>query len=288
MPSLPCLLLFLLPLVAAYKETVPVVAWTSHYSSKLDSLANRPEPFTESSQFFDAILNGAELCNYDAVVIVDQPGLHATDLRALSKSSHLSQKLSQTKSIQIPYLPYSSGSDSLDVFKDVIAKRCGARRVELELGQGGITFHEGERHVVVVNMPSLEDEYGPFGRGETLSHCDKQLHHDISNVASVFPSHIVIYTSSRPFTKRQAGEEPSESVSLPIIENAAAPFNSTLAKGSLVQRYRFFTPGLITAFLIVFGILVPLLMFGIYALASIQSPVRMDAPKGPSLEKKHQ
>ena len=122
------------------------------------------------------------------------------------------------------------------------------------------------------------------------------MSNDISRVTSSLPSHLVVYIGSHPFTKRQHNDtEPNEIPSRPAFQSSAkfdvpafAPVNITLATGSLFQRCRFFTPGLITALLIVFGLLVPLLMVGIYALASIQSPLRMDAPKGPSLEKKDQ
>lgn len=36
--------------------------------------------------------------------------------------------------------------------------RCGARRVELDLGQGGIELQKEVNYVVSVNMPQLEGE----------------------------------------------------------------------------------------------------------------------------------
>lgn len=121
---------------------------------------------------------------------------------------------------------------------------------------------------------------------------EMQLSDDISRVTSVFSSHLVIYAGSQPFTKRQdsiAEDQPSSLItgSTSKVTAVFAPINTTLAEGNLLQRYQFFTPGLITALLVVFGLLIPILMVGIYALASIQSPLRMDA-KGPSLEKKTQ
>lgn len=120
-----------------------------------------------------------------------------------------------------------------------------------------------------------------------------QLSNDISRVTFIFPSHLIIYAGSQPLTKRQ-DTNGGDFSPRPVVEPASkvspafAPINTTLPEGSLLQRYRFFTPGLITALLIVFGLLIPILMVGISALASIQSPLRMDAPKGPSLEKKNQ
>ena len=125
---------------------------------------------------------------------------------------------------------------------------------------------------------------------------EAQLSNDISRVTASFPSHIIIYIGSHPLTTRQDNEtEPNDMPSRPTIQYGAefdgppfAPVNTTFATGGLLQHYRLFTPGLISALLIVFGLLVPFLMVGIYALANIQSPIHMDAPKGPSLDKKTQ
>jgi len=284
----------LLPFTLAFKDTVPVVAWSSHSSDRLDSLASRPTPFVDTSRFFDALIQESDLCQYDAVIIAEQPGLHASDLRTLSKSSYISSRLNgATSSLQVPYLPHAE-SDSFDEFKRTLAERCGSRRVEIGLGQGGVGLQGGEKHVVCVSMPHLEGE-NRDRKGAMRKH-EAQLSNDISNFASVFPSHLVIYLGSRPFTKRQAitTHTDPDSPTRPVISSGSdipvgfAPVNTTLPEGNLFQRYRFFTPGLITALLIVFGLLVPVLMVGIYALASIQSPLRMDAPKGPSLDKKNQ
>ncbi|KIJ32326.1 hypothetical protein M422DRAFT_265820 [Sphaerobolus stellatus SS14] len=292
--SLLCLSI-LLPFVAGYADTIPVVAWSSHKSPALDSIASSLRPYSKPSEFFDAILNKASICDYDAIIIADQPGLHASDLRTITPSSYIAQSIKKSKSsLQIPYLPVSEGSDFLEAFKSSVADRCASRRLELELGQGGVPLHKGEKHLVSLSLPSLEDT---IGRSKTMSKCHKDLHKDVSNVASVFPSHIVIYTSSRPLAKRQEvlmEEDDMLDDTSPFFvmdnsksQSASAAVNTTLVKGSLTQRYQFFTPGLITALLVMFGLFIPILMFGINALASIQSP-RMDSPKGPSLEKKNQ
>lgn len=116
------------------------------------------------------------MCQYDAIVIAEQPGvsilfsahqvpqlsilmqLLASDLRTLSQTSYISTRLTgAASSLQIPYISHS-GSDSLDEFKRTFTDRCGARRVELDLGQGGIDLQKGVKHVVCVSMPHLEGE----------------------------------------------------------------------------------------------------------------------------------
>ncbi|KAF8590278.1 hypothetical protein K439DRAFT_1627961 [Ramaria rubella] len=279
--------LALLPLVCAFKDTAPIVVWSSHRSGQLDSLAARLAPFAQPSNVFDALLKETDLCQYQAVVIAEQPGLHASDLRTLSKS-YLSARLnSAASSLQIPYLPHTD-NHAFDEFKRLLTQRCGSRRVELNLGQGGVNFHQGDKHVICVSMPHLEGE--STERKDAIRSHDAQLANELSGVTSVFPSHLVIYTGSPPLAKRQDSSEDDSTPFRPVLESSSAfaPVNTTLVQGSLLQRYRFFTPGLITALLIVFGLLIPVLMVGIYALASIQSPLRMDAPKGPSMEKKNQ
>jgi hypothetical protein len=46
------------------------------------------------------------------------------------------------------------------------------------------------------------------------------------------------------------------------------------------------TPALITSLLLVFFIIVPVVLFGVSALASIQSPLRIQPPKGYSADEK--
>lgn len=66
----------------------------------------------------------------------------------------------------------------------------------------------------------------------------------------------------------------------PVFDSVYAPVNTTLPEGGILKRYQLLTPGLISVLLISFFILVPIVMMGFSALASIQSPLRVEAPKG--------
>lgn len=71
--------------------------------------------------------------------------------------------------------------------------------------------------------------------------------------------------------------------------SAAAPSKAASPEGGILKRYQLLTPGLIISLLVAFFVLVPVIFVGISALASIQSPVRLDAPKGfNAAEKKNQ
>lgn len=117
---------------------------------------------------------------------------------------------------------------------------------------------------------------------------------NLDEISSQFDSYAVLLTgtssSTSPLvTKRQ---QPN-TLSRPNFSNQPAGVvntfdNTTLPSGGILARYQLLTPGLLTSLLVAFGLLIPLLMVGINALASIQSPLRTEAPKGPSLEKKNQ
>ncbi len=85
-------------------------------------------------------------------------------------------------------------------------------------------------------------------------------------------------------TKRQDPEVPSR----PILDlsDFFAPSDTTLPSGGILKRYQLLTPALISTLLIVLFILLPIIMFGITALASIQSPLKVEAPKSYSAREK--
>lgn len=102
---------------------------------------------------------------------------------------------------------------------------------------------------------------------------------ELSLLATTFPDHLVVYTGSPlpSHYKRQHPDDPER----PVLDFDAAPLaaNTTLPTGGILKRFQLLTPGLITALLVTFFVLVPVTMLGLNALASIQNPSRMDTSK---------
>ena len=99
----------------------------------------------------------------------------------------------------------------------------------------------------------------------------------MEKAVSAFPDHLIIYSSdSSHLVRRQLGE--SDSV-------FSAP-SRAVAGGGLLKRYQLLTPGLILTLVMVFFVLVPVIMLGVNALASIQSPLRAEAPRSFSAKDK--
>ena len=102
----------------------------------------------------------------------------------------------------------------------------------------------------------------------------------MEKAVSAFPDHLVIYSSdSSHLVRRQLGEV-SGSGSL-----FSAPSRAVAGDG-LLKHYQLLTPGLILTLIMVFFVLVPVIMLGVNALASIQSPLRAEAPRSFSAKDK--
>jgi len=107
-----------------------------------------------------------------------------------------------------------------------------------------------------------------------------ELGDSMEKVAFTFPDYLVIYSSdSSRLMRRQLGEA-SDSGSL-----FSAP-NNTVADGGVLKRYQLLTPGLIVTLGMVLFVLVPIIVLGVNALATIQSPLRAEASRSFSVKDK--
>jgi len=271
----------LLPLAFAFSDTQPIITWSSHRARLLDLLPSELTSSTHSASFLNRILTHDDICDYDAVVLVEQSGLHASDLRTLDPSSSLAKVLkSVPSSRQFPYVSQGETVSSAKAAQS-LADRCGSRLVTLRSGEGEVAIEAGHKHVVCIKMPHLEG----FAkhRKEAMAMHESHLSSDLETIASLSPKHLVIFTglpshlSARQVPTSSEFDSPS-STSVPAI--ASAPNSTVLEDGGILKRYQILTPALITTLLVTFFILVPIIMFGVSALASIQSPLSSEVPKG--------
>jgi hypothetical protein len=102
----------------------------------------------------------------------------------------------------------------------------------------------------------------------------------MEKVTSSFPDHLIVYSSdSSRLMRRQLGGAPDSSSLF------SAPANA-MTDGGILKRYQLLTPGLILTLIVVFFVFVPIIVLGVNALASIQSPIRAEAPRSFSAKDK--
>ncbi|PPQ71232.1 hypothetical protein CVT25_004538 [Psilocybe cyanescens] len=262
----------------AYSNTVPVVAWSSYSSYALDSLPAQLDSTSHSVSLLESILSSEDICSHEAIVLVNQPGLHASDLRTLSPSTHIARSIvSAPSSRQYPYLPsHSEHEYGLPSIAQTVSAKCGSRFLQYTPGQDKVSLQPSSKHVLCINMPHL-DKSGQ-ARKSTMAQHEILLEHELSSLASVFPNHLIIFSGSPlvSHSKRQVPDRPILDLS---ASDSFAPTNTTLPAGGILKKYQLLTPGLITALLIAFFVLVPAVMMGMTALASIQNPIRSDVSK---------
>ncbi|PCH41647.1 hypothetical protein WOLCODRAFT_137520 [Wolfiporia cocos MD-104 SS10] len=263
----------------AFSNTNPIVAWSAHSSNVLDSASSAKS----SWNILEDMLLDKQICQHDAIVLVDQKGLHASDLRTLPTSSVLSQSLYFAASaLEMPYVTRSI-SHPYENLVHTVAEHCDARVVHHTPGQMGIPYDAKEKHVVCIEMPALESPYGTTRKSIMAEH-ESALSSTLSELSDVFPNHIVVYAGWSPSLRARQSSDPFSSTAVVNPSAAFAP-----PDGGILARYQLLTPGLIISLLVGFFVLLPTVLMGINALAAIKSPLQGEPPKGYiASEKKNQ
>ncbi|PPQ63954.1 hypothetical protein CVT24_009077 [Panaeolus cyanescens] len=268
--------------VSAYSNTHPVVAWSSTKSYALDSLPYRLDQAERPPSLLNALFDSDDVCNHDAIVIIEHPGLHASDLRSLSAHGHVPRSLDSAISArQFPYIPTDTLAD-ISSIADSVSSRCQSKLVQYEPGNAP-SLQAGKKHTVCMKMPHVNQSGNE--RMEKMMQHDSTLGSELSTLASIFPDYLVVYAGSPlppHLNKRQQPDVPDRPIldmgsTLPTFTASA---NWTEPTGGILHKYQILSPALITSLLVVFFMVVPLVLIGIKALSSIQSPLRVEAPKG--------
>ncbi|KAF8709680.1 hypothetical protein RHS03_03328, partial [Rhizoctonia solani] len=260
----------------AFYDSVPFLAWSNYPSLVIDALMEQNPTVPSHAQILNSLMSTDELCSLDAMI------LHANKLSSPPHKSHLKTRLQQAPAkVHFPYIPVSSVPETDVVARDVAAL-CGFAADEWSLGS---SYHGTSKRVIYFDLPESTEKF--------WSSDDETLEQNLDQIISQFNSYAIFLsgTSSSVSTLVTKRQQPN-SLSRPNFVNQPHTIttfaNATLPTGGILARYQLLTPGLLTALIITFGLLIPLLMVGINALAGIQSPLRTESPKGPSLEKKNQ
>ena len=178
---------------------------------------------------------------------------------------------------------------ALQDLADLVTERCGAQRLSFPVGAGPESLESSSgKHVLCLSMPAVTESAGarrrsvaehgasiilfltcmPKIRRLTYITQEVRLASELERIERAFPRHLVVFAGSR----RQDDSAPEPAPSPPA--------------GGILARYQLLTPALISGLLLTFFVLIPIVLFGVSALASIQSPLHVNAPKGYSADEK--
>ncbi|KAI6151641.1 hypothetical protein BKA82DRAFT_4101597 [Pisolithus tinctorius] len=280
-------LLALLPVagVFGFSNTVPFVAWSSKSSNVVSPIS--PSTHPSHGALLESITQDENICSFDAIFVIDHPGLHNSDLRGLHPSCGVATALKNAPSSrQFPHVERRIVSPDPDSFSERVANQCDFALVDIRPESGVWTLDGNKKHILTMSMPPLG---GPAThRKIVMSQHEQLISGALEKLAVLSPNHLVLYSGAPlPAEKRQLSEfDPDfdEDGDDPVFQAnivAAAPTD-----GSILQRYQLLTPALIMSLLLVFVILIPIVVLGITALASIQSPLRTEVPASYSAHEK--
>ena len=188
--------------VHAFSNTFPVVAWSSHryahsardhnfhsksplyYLSSPSTLEHLPHtlsPSAHATSVLETVFRGDGVCEYDAIIIVDQPGvsshytslnqnsnahikikikLHASDLRTVPHDSALARTLAAAPSSrQFPYVRSPSRAP-LSHIAQSLSERCGATLVHVAPGDNAAALGPADKYIIRITLPPLHASSG--------------------------------------------------------------------------------------------------------------------------------
>ncbi|KAG9038562.1 hypothetical protein FRB95_000783 [Tulasnella sp. JGI-2019a] len=291
MVSLWLALLLASPLVRAFSDSSPLVAWSS-----------TPSEFSSTSEDrqlvigSDDVLNASygDLCAHDAVIVVEQPGLHASDLRTLSPNSYVAQQLHSAPSSQhVPYVTpafpvgYGQSIGSICEMEDKTVKMA-----EVMLGQNVDSLPDSGKQLIRIELPELEGVGQQ--RREEMRKIEEKLSLLLAKLLESFPSHVVLIAGTTPSLSNKMKRHIARShYEVPVaFRSPRAPSSASGVKpratSGIFHRYQLLTPGLITTIGITFLLIMPLMLMVISAVAGIKSPLRSEGFKQSGQEKKNQ
>ncbi|KAG1715679.1 hypothetical protein ID866_1483 [Astraeus odoratus] len=167
-----------------------------------------------------------------------------------------------------------------------VANQCGSALIEISPESGEWALDGDRKHILKMSMPPLEGS--ARHRKAIVTQHEQLIASALEKLGSQTSNHLVIYSGSAlPPQKRQLPDFDPEFDSVEDdyptldISTVADP-----ADGGILQRYQLLTPALILTLLVVLFVMIPVLVLGISALASIQSPLRTEIPKGYNAQEK--
>ncbi|KAH7344144.1 hypothetical protein B0J17DRAFT_645402 [Rhizoctonia solani] len=218
----------------AFYDSAPFVAWSNRPSAAIDLLQEENPTVPSHSQILNSLMSTDELCSLDAVVVVGQPGLHASKLTSLSEKSHLKMRLHEAPSkLHFPYIPVSSVPET-----DAVA-----RMLPHEWARGS-SYEGPSKRVLYFDLPQTSEKFWSLD--------DETLEQNLDQITSQFNTYAVLLTGtsssvSTLVTKRQQPNSLSRPNFANQLQTVTTFANATLPTGGILARYQLLTPGLLTA-----------------------------------------
>ncbi|RXK36546.1 hypothetical protein M231_06205 [Tremella mesenterica] len=249
--------LVLIGSTSAFRDTSPILIWSSSPNAALREAASE---ITTGVISADAIYSSLSSlgCDWNTIVSVQVEDLHQSHLSSLP--------LPASPDLHVPYLVRPSRS-SLDASLEEWALVCGASTSASSTDQKRLLQYSSSRLDLEKTIASLPT-YDLFilSGTRTLSDLPDFTKQDATRLREELKRQEQPFPSDSPSSPEDPDDEPSSTPTR----------NSTIPTGGpLLDRVQIITTPIILGLLISLGVLLPILVVGISALAGIQVPPRM-------------
>ncbi|WRT70228.1 uncharacterized protein IL334_007223 [Kwoniella shivajii] len=249
--------------VIAFRDTSPFLLWNTDPSRAFEDASKllSGSALTSSEEVYGKLQSLG--CDWENLVVLSKDNLHSSHLEELDYPTHDAH-------VHIPYLSKPS-KRNLDCSLKGWAESCGAQIVSSFESRvdnhKNVIVIESTRGESLASIPSdLAEPYIILLTGSGSASSSIQENDNVKRQERPFPTHITQSASA------------TTTLSQPTSTSTTTPRrNSTIppSDAPLLQRVQLLTTPIITALLITFGLFIPIAVFGISMLTSIQVPPRM-------------
>ncbi|KAG0258335.1 hypothetical protein BG011_003359 [Mortierella polycephala] len=234
--------------VSAVEKTSPFLAWS-------------PQEFTVNKELNAQVISVEDLnngvhnlvdCSHKAILVVDEPELHASDLGRDGRDRLKSQIQGAESSLQIPFV---NGAVDLESLAERLSQKCHTTFVDATFADDVVSALNGPA-IIYKKLTS-----------ESAEKNDEILDRAISQIRAMFQEDILVLYSS------------SQTKTFPVKHRLSArqlPEDPTATKqAGVFHHYTFFSQGIFMGLLIAV-IIVPIAFVGIFWNLSVQQPQRFE------------
>ncbi|KAK5808037.1 hypothetical protein F5H01DRAFT_353144 [Linnemannia elongata] len=233
--------------VSAVENTSPFLAWSPQEFSprSLDTQVISVQDLHEG-------VNDLADCSHKAILVIDEPELHAADLGRGGRNKLKNQVQGAESSLQIPFV---NGAVDLETLAERLSQKCNAALVNDNVDSGALSSVKGPVVIYKKLAAGSADE-----KDEAVEEIIAQIHKKYQD------DYLVLYSSS------QIKELPTYHFSPRQLPDDPTP---TTKPSGLFHHYTFFSQGIFMGLLIAV-IIVPIAMMGIFWNLSVQQPQRFE------------
>lgn len=298
----------------AFADTTPFIMFAS--GRPAGPVEQHQPAVLSAGSFAAAVRTQVEDCGNEVLVLINIPGLHASDLAREADGMPLLKQYI-TAADEHLVVPYGHGTVDLAAVAESVRAQCHSELWHVDAERraerrgGGLTsdgkhptYDKRTGQVIVVDMPALDTREQ---KGSQLAYCGmlsravelgaKRADNFIHSILSSLPGNTrhMVAIASTPL-ETVAGDDELASVPQQLHRRSQAGHAlgkrddsaNTVTPSGLFTRYQYFSPGIWMAYMVLLPILLPAIFIGVKVIGSMQIPLSAFEPPRGSNAKKQQ